>query len=589
MFKNMKIGKRLIIGFIIAILLSSSAGITGIVMLMKSDSDYSSVLANYGFAQGELGNLGRHFQASRVSSLYVITAPDTPTRTGYMKELETEDAEVDKYMLQVKARLGTELGQQVYAELSAAMQKFRADRSEVFKVTEGSVNARDNIAIYREKMADSSTAVRETLDTMIEDKSRIGGEKSIGLSQQAVLFVWIMAAIMVVAFTVAMLLAASIARGISKPIVQIEKAASHMAKGDYDVEITCKTRDEIGSLSDSMREMVTVTKNIIADTSRGLNEMAVGNFDISARVEYIGVFDGIKTAMIKIISDLSATLSQIKMSAEQVSSGSEQVSSGAQALAQGATEQASSVQELSASISEVSQQIRDSADNAAVASKVVDNVGGSIHTSSEQMAQMMSAMTDISSSSSQIGKIIKTIEDIAFQTNILALNAAVEAARAGAAGKGFAVVADEVRNLATKSSEAAKQTNALIEGSVKSVENGVKIADATAKSLTEVVTGAQEITSLISKISDASAEQSNSITQINLGIEQISAVVQTNSATSEESAAASEELNGQANLMKAMVSKFKLKGGEGEEPELIEYSEAPEAYRDSDFASADKY
>lgn len=352
---------------------------------------------------------------------------------------------------------------------------------------------------------------------------------------------------------------AGVARSISRPLIEVEQVALELSKGNYDVDITYRSNDETGSLADSMRSMVATTKGILLDTARGLDEIANGNLDISPRVEYIGVFDGIKQSMNQIIVSMSETLSQIKVSAEQVVTGSEQVSDGSQELAQGATEQASSVEQLLASISEVAGQIRDSAANAANANSMVVKVGGYVTESNEQMAHMIDAMEEISRSSAEISKIIKTIEDIAFQTNILALNAAVEAARAGEAGKGFAVVADEVRNLANKSSEAAKQTNLLIEGSVKSVQNGVRIAQQTAKSLSEVVKGAGQVTELINEISQASSEESSSIAQINVGVEQISSVVQTNSATSEQSAAASEQLYGQANIMKKLVGRFILK------------------------------
>ncbi|MEG0035390.1 MAG: methyl-accepting chemotaxis protein [Oscillospiraceae bacterium] len=350
-----------------------------------------------------------------------------------------------------------------------------------------------------------------------------------------------------------------LASSITKPLVEVESAALKMAEGDYDVKIAYESKNELGSLANSMRQMMATTKEIIIDTSRGLDQIANGNFNITPQAKYIGVFEGMRDAMVRIITDLSNTMEQIQTASDQVSLGSEQVSGGAQALAQGSTEQASSVQELSASITEIAQEVKNNAANAANANEKVGVVGSSIHESNEQMSHMMGAMSEISDSSQQIGKIIKTIEDIAFQTNILALNAAVEAARAGAAGKGFAVVADEVRNLATKSSEAAKQTNVLIENSVNLVSNGVQIATDTAKSLQEVVDGAQDITELIAKISNASAGQSESVTRINLGVEQISSVVQMNSATAEQSAAASEELSGQAMMLKSLVSTFKLK------------------------------
>lgn len=217
------------------------------------------------------------------------------------------------------------------------------------------------------------------------------------------------------------------------------------------------------------------------------------------------------------------------------------------------------MEELAATINEISNQVKSNAENAHNVNKLADDVGLKMTESNQQMQTMIEAMKEISSSSSEIGKIIKTIEDIAFQTNILALNAAVEAARAGEAGKGFAVVADEVRNLASKSAEASKNTAVLIESSILAVEKGTKIADETAHTLLESVEGAQKVTRTIDQISKASEEQASSISQITQGIDQISNVVQTNSATAEESAAASEELSGQAQILKGLISQFKLK------------------------------
>lgn len=344
-----------------------------------------------------------------------------------------------------------------------------------------------------------------------------------------------------------------------RPIGSLEQAVKELSKGNLHYKLEFQSNDELGSLADSLRASTSLLYSYITDIDRAMAEMAGGNFDLGASQPFIGDFKNIEVSIDKFIFTISHTLSQIKIAAEQVSDGSTQVSDSAQALAQSTTEQASSIDVLSAEISEVSAHIKSTADNASGVNQLAEDVGKKIYNSNERMAEMSAAMTDISHSSEEIGKIIKTIEDIAFQTNILALNAAVEAARAGTAGKGFAVVADEVRNLATKSSEAAKQTGILIESSVNSVKNGVQISHETAESLIEVVAGAEKITKLIAEISYASTEQTESISEITTGVGQISSVIQTNSATSEESAAASEELSGQADMMRALVANFTLK------------------------------
>lgn len=369
----------------------------------------------------------------------------------------------------------------------------------------------------------------------------------------------------VAAIVIAVILALMLIRAIVPPIREIQKGMEEIEAGNLNVQLKYESRDELGQLSDSVRGMVDSLKAIIHDEDYLFAEMGNGNFDVQTRIaeKYVGDFTSILTSIVKLRDNLNSTLMQINQSADQVSAGSDQVSSGAQALSQGATEQASSIEELAATVNEISSQVKQNADNAQNASNRVNEVGNEAAESNRRMQDMLSAMGEISERSSEIGKIIKTIEDIAFQTNILALNAAVEAARAGEAGKGFAVVADEVRNLASKSAEASKNTAALIESSLKAVENGTKIADETAMSLNEVVTGVQDVTGTINEISSASEAQARSISQVTQGIDQISSVIQTNSATAEESAAASEELSGQAQILKNLVSQFRLKSSGG--------------------------
>ncbi len=367
--------------------------------------------------------------------------------------------------------------------------------------------------------------------------------------------------IFIIALAIIVMLIVIISKSIVNPLVKLKNAANKIADGNLDVNVDVKSTDEVGQVSSAISRTVNRLKQYIEyidEVSAVLNQIAVGDLTFDLHCDYVGEFSKIKVSLENIKSTLMHTFSEIDISANQVASGSNQVSNASQALAQGATEQASSMEQLSASITEISHQVNSNAASAATANSLSETTSAEFKHGNELMQQMTDAMADISTSSNQIGKIIKTIEDIAFQTNILALNAAVEAARAGEAGKGFAVVADEVRNLASKSAEAAKSTTALVQSAVQSVQHGTKIANETAQSLDTMVASVNKTADLIKEISQACSKQAISISQVTQGLDQISAVVQTNSATSEESAASSEELSGQAQSLKTLVQRFKI-------------------------------
>ena len=355
------------------------------------------------------------------------------------------------------------------------------------------------------------------------------------------------------------LVAQLFANSISKPVKVMVSAAQRIAQGELNTQINVDSKDEIGKLGTSFVKSNKSIRMYILELTKNLGDVAKGDLTInSSELEYCGDYKALRKAYVNIVTSLNSVINKIRQTSEQVASGSEQVSDVAKILAHGAAEQASSAEELSTSITEISSHIVDNVKRASYASENVNHVSSEIDTCNEHMRNMVAAMNEINNSSSQIGKIIKTIHDIAFQTNILALNAAVEAARAGTAGKGFAVVADEVRNLANKSAEAAKNTALLIENSITQVKNGTRIADETEKSLLKVVKSAKSVSDTVEQISLASKRQSTAINQVKQNIEQISNVVQTNSATAEECAAASEELSEDAKTMKVLVGKFKL-------------------------------
>ncbi len=370
----------------------------------------------------------------------------------------------------------------------------------------------------------------------------------------------IMYALVAISLVAAAILGPTCVRAIRIPVVELNEAAKRLANGDLNVDIAYESKDELGQLANSMKKMSMDLKSIIADIDENLDSISDGNLNVNFEAEYVGDYDSIRNSIDNISMSLSETMQKIGSASSQVSANADHVSNASQNLAQGATEQASAVEELSATIRDIYNQTQTNSDNARHVASAVNDAGDAINTSNEKMRELKEAMEDMTEKSNEISKIVKTIEDIAFQTNILALNAAVEAARAGAAGKGFAVVADEVRNLATKSSDAASETTKLIGETITAINNGSKLASATAEDLQQVAVQTGAVVTDVNAISSASDAQSAAVSQVTLGIEQISTVVSQNSATSEESAAASQQLNAEARSLQELVEHFQIRG-----------------------------
>lgn len=554
-----KIWNKLLLSFAIVTIISSIPGISGVFLMNSADTKYSEALTDYGFSQGDVGLFLTALKDNQTNLILSITMEDASDLTKVRNKLEQNKESINQYMADVEACIDTDEERTYYKSITDNLPGFSEYATQVLDLAAANQNG-EALNVYVNQVEPRIDAIEngaKQLMNLYRENGNILSKKLTSGSMQSIIFsVVLITAAVIVAF----FLTLYIAKNISEPLAACSDRLLKLSTGDLSSPMPrVKTNDETRRLADSTEVLIGKLQNVIHEMTYSLEEISNGNLDISHDTEYGGDFYRLHTSTKKIIESLNTTLSQINQSADQVSTGSEQIATGAQGMAQGATEQAGSVQQLAAAINNISDQITENAEYAVTARKQVETFGEEMASSNQQMHEMIKAMEEISSSSNEISKIIKTIEDIAFQTNILALNAAVEAARAGTAGKGFAVVADEVRSLASKSAEASKNTVVLIENSIHAVEHGNQIADTTAQVLISAAAGAKEAAEIVAKISEASLAQADAITQVTEGIEQISSVVQNNSATAEESAASSEELASQSQLMKGLVSRFRLK------------------------------
>lgn len=559
--KNFKVGKKLVISYVIILILLAGGTAVSIVNLVNIRNQVEVFYDGPFTVKGTANIINSNFERMQKSVFRTIANEEHDVMNDAIKIAKESAMTIDAQLPILREHF---LGdKEIIDRLEAQLDKLAPMRETVLSLAEA--NKTKEAAEYMEaNNIPTIKAAQAELDTLIEN-GNIKGEQLIAnlrASQtRAIVMLSVLGACSVL---VSIAFCYYITRAITTPVSELEQAAENLAHGRLtETTVSYTAGDELGHLAESMRTMASSLLTIIHDEGALLGEMASGNFDIQTGVEeqYVGDFRNVLESMRGIVTSLSSTLMQINLASDQVASGAEQVSCGAQELSQGAAEQAASIEELAAAVMSISSQVNANADHAESASKKANAVAFEAGESNRRMQNMVAAMTNIRSSSGEISKILKVIEDISFQTNLLALNASVEAARAGDAGKGFAVVASEIRNLASRSSEASKMTAKLIKNSLDAVKGGADIADETAHSLEVMLESARIANEIIEHITAASRVQAESIRQIEQGIEQISSVIQNNSATAEESAAASEELSAQAQLLKDLTGQFRLKGG----------------------------
>lgn len=556
---DIKISRRLAASFIIISLITAivgGMGVYGISRIKATEEDmYNRRLGSMVYINNTISSLSN---IRMVSQHAVLNAKDKDTLAAdkqqfdkYEQVFKTNSSALTKTVNSSEWKQKLQLAQDSYKNYFAPNIQKIFDSAQTDATT-----AKLNLDSTAQMGSSLSQLYTDYLDYHMKTAEDQGAQDA----RMAVEYNILLIAIAAIGVVVSVILGIQISRSINKPIQELERVADDFAyRGKLDTDITYRSENELGHLADSFRAVFSMLQNIIFEISDNLTRISQSDLSMNDIKDYEGDFAPIPTAMNTIIDSMNEIFTALRVSAEQVGSGSSQISNGAQELAQGAAEQASAIEELSASIAEVSEGVKENTEHVVSIAQYVDDAAHHVEDSNQQMQQMLNAMNEIDLSSNEIGKIIKVIDDIAFQTNILALNAAVEAARAGEAGKGFAVVADEVRNLAGKSADAAKQTTQLIESSIRKVKDGTIIADSTATALAAVAEQMTRIDAVVGRIKQASITQSNAVVQITQGIDQVSAVVQTNSATAEESAAASEELSAQAEMLTQKVESVQLR------------------------------
>lgn len=550
--RDMKVGTKLFVAFAVIVLLYIVTVISAVVAVKSMSGSFQGFYDSPYQIVNTAKDMRTAIQGIGRNMLAMTVADDTADE-AYMKEAE-EFVQTIESGIPVLLTSDTKVSVEA---LEAQVDELRPARDKILELL-AKGDDKDALEIYKTEYETKAMTTRDSLSEIVRQAAASADEYLEDAKNVENTIIKLIIGLAVLIMIITTLVWISITRSLTVPIKEIKKATKELSKGKLVTTLTFTSKNELGELSDDIRNTAEALSLYVTEIKKGLIAIGSGKLNYVSDISYHGDFIALKEAMERIAVLLRTSIQQISGSSEQVAGGAEQVSNSAQLLSQGASEQASSIEELAASINEISDSIKDNADNAVKSSQLADEVGGQVLDSNQQMKEMIHMIREIKSNSDEITGIVREIEDIAFQTNILALNASVEAARAGEAGRGFSVVANEVRRLASKTTSASKMSADLAAKTSMAVSEGMLTADGMAQSLIKVVDGMQDVNGMADRISEASVQQADAVAQIRKSIELISEIVQGNSATSEESAAASEELSAQAQLLKSMVEQFEI-------------------------------